>query len=66
MKTLFDYLANEYGDGKTEFRVVIQARARHQDGPIIFYIHPFGKDGESADFAVCRDDRIRYATGDDA
>lgn len=52
--TFADYLIHETGDGKTEFRVVVNEVSG--EGEVKIYIHPLGKDGESRDFLVDADD----------
>lgn len=55
IKDLHDYFAKEMAEDKFEFRIV----PRQRDSGIEFYIHPLGKDGDTADFSI-----IKYTEDD--
>lgn len=60
--TFEQYLRSEVGLGKVDFRL----RAHVTDDGVQFYIHPYGADGKTADYAVgCNKVTLKFTCGED-
>lgn len=47
--TFEEYLCSEIAKGIIDFRLRVHI---NQEGEVVFYIHPLGKDGRTVDFTV--------------